>query len=127
MIAGIELFLSGNAKGVVIGAATGAVHELFIVVRKKSREATINNVILSVIVSSFIGWVTYSLIANLGIDVGLVSFLVVIASLNSFVVIQFLTNLPLILEVFASLFPSIIDEKKAKKIKDILDKKNGVN
>lgn len=121
MIDSIIIIIS-HAKGAFIGAATGAIHETFIVIRKKSRVASFWNFFLAILVSSFVGWVAFDILGEMKVSRPYKILWTIIFSLNSYLVFQILTDPAFILGIIKIYAPRI-SERDAEKIKLSISKK----
>jgi len=112
-----------NAKGAIIGAVTGATHESYIVIRKKSRPATLANYFLAIFLSSFVGWISHGMLSESNVSGWTLTFITVLISGNSFIMIQVLTNPQFFLEILGVMFPNRLSDKKIESLRRILKMK----
>ena len=99
--------IAGQAKGAVIGACTGVVHETYIVVKKGNRTATFANFFVAVIVSAFVGYFSHDGLMQAGVTGAFLVLLTMVLSLNSFLVLQLLTNLSFLIGVLKINIPNL--------------------
>ena len=111
------VIIGSHIKGALVGGCTGAMHETYIVIKKKSRMATFGDFFIAIIVSAFVGHFAFDGLAQAGMEGAFLVILTVILSLNSFLVIQLLTNLSFLTGMLKLHFPVVkISEEELKKI-----------
>jgi len=99
--------IAEQAKGAIIGACTGAVHETYLVVKKESRTGSFANFFVAVIVSAFVGYFSHDGLIQAGVNGAFLVLLTMILSLNSFLVLQLLTNFSFLIGILKINMPNL--------------------